>query len=152
MDKTSLLASTVKTARFVFFGILIQSTLFSFWGLEFFITQSGPQSAPLAVYVVFVLMAVISFVYGIRFFQNYMKVRGAKLRTYEGRRLKETLLLVYAIQILLLEFVAIIGIMIAIFTQTAWLIYPFFLLFLIGMWFSYPQKSLFENYFGEPSP
>ena len=152
MDKPSLLASTVKTARFVFFGILIQSTLFSFWGLEFFITQPGPQTAPLLVYVVFVLMAVISFIYGIRFFQNYMKVRGAKLKAYEGRKLKETLLLVYAIHILLLEFVAIIGIMIAIFTQTGWLIYPFYFLFLIGMWFSYPQKALFENYFGDSTP
>lgn len=152
MDKPSLLASTVKTARFVFFGILIQSTLFSFWGLEFFITQPGPQTAPIPVYVVFTLMAVISFAYGIRFFQNYMKVRGAKLKAYEGRKLKETLLLVYAIHVLLLEFVAIIGIMIAIFTQSAWLIYPFYFLFLIGMWFSYPQKALFENYFGEVTP
>ena len=152
MEKTALLSSTVKTARIVFFGILIQSTLFSFWGLEYFITQPGPLTAPLPVYVVFTLMAVISFVYGIRFFQNYMKARGAKVKTYEGKKLKETLLLVYAIHILLLEFVAIIGIMIAIFTQTAWLIYPFYFLFLVGMWFSYPQKFLFEPYFGDSNP
>jgi hypothetical protein len=152
MDKTSLLASTVKTARIVFFGIFIQSSLFSFWGLEFFITQPGPQTAPLPVYVVFTLMAVISFVYGIRFFQNHMKTRQAQIKVYDGKKLKETLLLVYAIHVLLLEFVAIIGIMIAIFTQTSWLIYPFYFLFLIGMWFSYPQKLLFEPYFGDSKP
>lgn len=139
--------ATVKTARVVFFGILIQATLFSFWGLEFFITQPGSQSAPLTIYVVFTLMAVISFVYGIRFFQNYMKARGTKMRTFEARKLRETLLLVYSIHLLLLEFVAIIGIMIAIFTQTAWLIYPFYSLFLVGMWLSYPQKQLFQPYF-----
>ncbi len=149
MEKTSRLASTFKTAKIVFFGIFIQATLFSFWGLEFFITQPGPQTAPIPVYVVFTLMAVISFVYGIRFFQNYMRVRGAKIKSYEDRKLKETLLLVYAIHLLLLEFVAIIGIMIAIFTQSTWLIYPFYFLFLIGMWFSYPQKKLFEPYFGD---
>jgi hypothetical protein len=152
MEKSSMLAATLKTARIVFFGILFQATVFSFWGLEFFITQPSPQAAPIPVYVVFTLMALISFVYGIRFFQNYMKARGTKLKTYEDRKLKETLLLVYSIHLLLLEFVAVIGIMIAIFTQSAWLIYPFYFLFLLGMWFSYPQKSLFEPYFQETAP
>ncbi len=148
MEK-SLAPSTLKTAKLIFFGIFFQATAFSFWGMQYFITQPGPATAPILVYVVFTLMALISFVYGIRFFQNYLKVKSHSIRSYEPKKLKESLLLIYAIHILLLEFVAIIGILIAIFTQLAWLIYPFYFLFLIGMWFSYPQLFWFAPYFKE---
>ncbi len=146
MEKT-LANATLKTAKIIFFGIFFQATVFSFWGMQYFITQPGPAKAPLAVYVVFTLMAFVSFIYGLRFFQNYIKVKGASFAKYEGKKLKEALLLIYAIHILLLEFVAIIGIMIAIFTQTTWLIYPFYFLFLVGMWFSYPQLFWFAPHF-----
>lgn len=146
MEKT-LLTSTLKTARIIFFAILFQATVFSFWGLQYFISQPGPTQAPIAVYVVFTLMALVSFIYGIRFFQNYTKVKGTQLRGYPEKKRKESLLLVFAIHVLLLEFISIIGIMMAIFTQTNWLIYPFYVLFAIGMWFSYPKLSWFDSYF-----
>lgn len=146
MEKSQV-AATLRTAKLLFFGIFFQATAFSFWGMQYFITQPGPVTAPLLVYVVFTLMALISFVYGIRFYQNYLKVKGASIRAYEPKKLKEALLLIYAIHILLLEFVAIIGILIAIFTQLAWLIYPFYFLFLVGMWFSYPQLLWFAPHF-----
>lgn len=145
--KNALLASTFKMARIIFFAIFFQATVFSFWGLQYFISQPGPTQAPVTVYVVFTLMALVSFVYGIRFFQNYTKVKGAQLRGYSEKKRKESLLLVYAIHVLLLEFIAIIGIMISIFTQTNWLIYPFYTLFLVGMWFSYPRLTWFDSYF-----
>lgn len=145
--KNTLLASTLKTARIIFFAIVFQATVFSFWGLKYFISQPGPTQAPITVYVVFTLMALVSFVYGIRFFQNYTKVKSSQLRTYQEKKRKESLLLVYAIHVLLLEFIAIIGIMMAIFTQTNWLIYPFYGLFLAGMWFSYPKISWFDSHF-----
>ena len=145
--KNTRLASTLKTARIIFFAIVFQATVFSFWGLKYFISQSGPTQASITVYVVFTLMALVSFIYGIRFFQNYTKVKATQLRTYPEKKRKESLLLVYAIHVLLLEFVAIIGIMMAIFTQTNLLIYPFYSLFLIGMWFSYPKLSWFDSYF-----
>jgi hypothetical protein len=146
MEK-SLLSATLRTAKIIFFGIFFQATVFSFWGLKYFITQEGPAQAPIAIYVMFSLMAFISFFYGLHFFKNYIKVKGTSFFKVEPRKLKESLLLIYAIQVLLIEFVAIIGILVSIFTQTAWLIYPFYILFLIGMFLSYPRIYWFEPHF-----
>lgn len=146
MEK-SLLTSTLRTARWIFFAVFFQASVFSFWGAKYFITSSLPTSAPTTVYVVFSLMAIVSFIYGFRFFQNYVKIKKTQLLKHSDKKQKETLLLVYAIHILLLEFVDIIGIMLAIFTQTPWLIFPFYFLFAVGMAFSLPRESFFIDFF-----
>lgn len=150
MEKASvnaIVTATTRTAKVIFFAIFFQATVFSFWGLQFFMSTSQETPVPLPIYVVFSLMALLSFVYGIRFFQNYIKVRSSTFASMEAKKLKESLLLIYSLQLLLLEFVAVIGIMIAIFTQKPALIYPFYGLFLIGMIFSYPKLAWFEPHF-----
>src|SRR5687768_6000629 len=81
----------VKTARFIFFGILLQASLFAFWGLSFFLTQEPLSPPSMGVYIVFVLMAAISFIYGIRFFQNYSKVKRQYLLDKTPRQRREAL-------------------------------------------------------------
>lgn len=139
--------ATVRTAKIIFFGIFFQATVFSFWGLQFFMSNNQETPVPIPIYAVFSLMALLSFVYGIRFFKNYIKVKASTFAGLEQKKLKEALLLIYALQLLLLEFVAVIGIMIAIFTQKPPLIYPFYGLFLVGMFFSFPKLDWFAPHF-----
>lgn len=143
------MTSTLKTARIIFFGIAAQATLFVFWGAQFFLMPETPQTGGWSVYVVFSLMALISFVYGIRFFQNYTKVKSAELSVMGDKKKKETLLLVTAIHLLLLEFVCVLGILLSLFVQRQWVIYPFYAVFLAGLWWSYPRPEWYQKFYGK---
>lgn len=148
-NDSRLITTTLKTSRIIFVGIATQATLFAFWGRQFFLMDGTPSTGGIGIYFIFGGMAVLSFAYGIRFFQNYTKVKRDSLLKMVPKRRKETLLLISAIHHLLLEFVAIVGIMLALFVQNTNVIYPFFALFAIGMGFSFPKKTWFEGFLEE---
>lgn len=147
MGKTNiLLGQVVKTSRLLFFAILILGSLFSLWGLNYFVLNEPTQNVGIGVYALFGVMAVLSFLYGIRFFKNYTLNKRTEILKQDTRRRKETLIVATAVQLLLIEFVCIIGIFLAIFVQKEEAIYPFYLLFLIGLYFSYPEAEWYKDY------
>lgn len=143
-DHSLLVSQTVKRGRFLFFLILAMGTVFSFFGLHFFVLNE-PSPAPMFTYIVFSTMALLSFIYGIRFVKNYSKVRAAELNKQSVLKRKEAMVVATAIQLLLIEFVCIIGLFLAIFTQKKEIIYPFYVVFLIGLYFSYPKADWYEG-------
>jgi len=152
MDKNSgLLPSTLKIARILFFAIALQATVFVFWGSAMFMFDEKLQVGGFGVYIVFALMGAFSFAYGVRFFRNYLKVKGHTIMVMAPPKRKEMLLLLTAIQFLLLEFVCVIGIFLSLFVQKQMVVYPFFVIFLVGMGFSYPKPQWYENFFKDVS-
>jgi len=150
MQNNSQLAhSTLKTARYIFIGIAVQATLFALWGQEFFLSVDTPPTGGIAIYFVFGLMALASFAYGLRFFQNFTRIKSAELEKQPAKKRKESLLLITAIHFLLLEFVSVIGILLAIFVQKKFVIYPFFALFLAGFALSFPKPEWYAAFFKE---
>jgi hypothetical protein len=147
MEKTNqLLQQVLKTTRILFFAILIMGSLFCFWGLNFFVLNDPEQGIHLGVYIMFSVMAFLSFIYGIRFVKNYSTTKKTQILKYPYQRRKETLIAITAVQLLLVEFVCIIGIFLAIFVQKREIIYPFYLLFLVGLYFSYPKSDWYKEY------
>jgi hypothetical protein len=143
----ALITSTLRTARALFFGIALQATVFAIWGQEFFVSSETPPTGGNIIYILFGFMALASFAYGIRFFQNYTKVKRAEIAKFEDRKRKESLLMVTAVHLLLLEFVSIIGILLAIFVQKRWVVFPFYGLFAIGFALSYPRSEWYSSFF-----
>lgn len=148
MQKDSVLVSSaLRTAKIIYFGIALQATIFVFWGMQFFLMAETPAVGGWAVYIIFSVMAFLSFFYGVRFFQNYTRFRRQQILKLQAPKRKETLLLVTAIHFLLLEFVSVIGILLAIFVQQKYVIIPFYLLFLIGLALSYPKQNWYNSFF-----
>ncbi len=147
--QASLLKLVVKRGRFLFFLVLIMGSVFCFWGLHFFVLNEPTQGVPMATAIVFSVMAFLSFLYGFKFVKNYTKVRRLELIKQDVEKRKEALIVATAIQLLLIEFVCIIGLFLAIFTQIKEVIYPFYFVFIIGLYFSYPKadwyKDIIEN-------
>lgn len=150
LSSEELLLQTLKRGRFLFFMILLMGSVFSFWGLHFFVLNE-PAQAPLMTYVVFSIMALLSFIYGVRFVKNYIKVRFNELKKQPVQKRKEALVVATAIQLLLIEFICIIGLFLAIFTQMKEIIYPFYVVFLIGIYFSYPKADWYKDILTEKS-
>lgn len=146
-NNSQLASSTLKTARFIFGGIALQATLFIMWGQQFFLSLETPPTGGMGIYFLFGFMGLASFGLGIRFFQNYVKHKRPEITKHEGKKRKESLLLLVAIHLLMIEFVAVVGILLAIFVQQRYVIYPFFGLFVVGMAKSFPQAEWFEPFF-----
>lgn len=136
---------TVKRARVLFIIIGVMGTLLSFWGLQFFVLNEPTDNVHIMTYVMFAIMAMLSFIYGVRFVKNYSKVRIAELKKYDIKKRKEAMVVATAIQLLLIEFVCIIGIFLAIFVQKREIIYPFYLLFVAGLYFSFPKSEWYKD-------
>lgn len=145
-------AQTVKRGRMIFFMIFIMGSLFSFWGLNFFVLNEPAQNVHIGTYVMFSIMAMLSFLYGFRFVKNYSKVRLTELKKHDIAKRKEAMVVATAIQLLLIEFVCIIGIFLAIFVQKQAIIYPFYFLFLVGLYFSYPKPEWYREVLGRGEP
>lgn len=126
-----IVGQTVQRGRLLFFMILIVGTLFCLWGLQFFVLNEPSQNIHFMTNILFVFMALLSFVYGVRFVKNYSQVRSAELKKQDISKRKEAMVVATAVQLLLIEFVCIIGIFLAIFAQRQEIIYPFYGLFLI---------------------
>ena len=139
-----LLGQTVRKGRFLFFLIFAMGSLFSFFSLRFFVLNE-PAPVPLLTYILFTSMALVSFIYGVRFVKNYSRARSGELAQQDVFKRKEALVVATAIQLLLIEFVCIIGLFLAIFTQKKEMIYPFYFVFLIGLYFSYPKADWYES-------
>lgn len=143
-DANLLLQQTVRRGRMLFFFILTMGTIFCFFGLKLFVLNE-PSTAPWTTYIIFSVMALLSFLYGVRFVKNYIKVRATELMAQTVVKRKETLVIATAVQLLLIEFVCVIGLFLSIFTQIKELIFPFYFVFLIGLYFSYPKADWYEG-------
>lgn len=96
-------------------------------------------------HVMFSIMACLTFLYGFRFVKNYIKARSVELKKYDVKKRGEALVVASAIQLLLIEFICIIGMFLAIFLQKSAIIYPFYGLFLVGLYFSYPKSEWYKD-------
>lgn len=138
--------SLVKTSRWILAAIFIQATLFAFWGLGFFITGANPVGY-VGPIVVFSLMGLATFIYGFRFYHNYTRIRQKDLLAQEPKKRRETLLLIVVIHFLTIEFICVLGIILAIFLQNDQAMYPFYALFNAGLALSIPRAPWFEPFF-----
>ena len=136
---------TLKRARILFFIIFFMGTAFCFWGLQFFVLNEPTSNVHIGTYVVFSIMAFLSFLYGIRFVKNYARLRLKELKKYDLNKRKEAMVVASAIQLLLIEFVCIIGIFLSIFVQKREIIYPFYFLFIVGLYFSFPKADWYKD-------
>lgn len=138
-------SQTVKRARILFYIVLVMGTGFCFWGLQFFVLNEPTKDIGVGTYIVFAVMACLSFLYGFRFVKNYARVRYKELKKHEIGKRKEALVVATAIQLLLIEFICIIGIFLAIFVQKREIIYPFYFLFAVGLYFSFPKADWYKD-------
>lgn len=136
---------TLKRGRVLFYIIAVMGTVFSLWGLQFFILNEPMAEANLITHVMFSVMGFLTFLYGFRFVKNYKKTRRAELKKYDIAKRQEAMVVATAIQLLLIEFICIIGMFLAIFLQNQVLIYPFYGLFLMGLYFSYPKADWYTD-------
>lgn len=136
---------TLKRGRILFYLIAAMGTVFSLWGLQFFVLNEPAAGANLVTYMMFSVMAFLTFLYGFRFVKNYTKLRRAELKKYDINKRQEAMVVATAIQLLLIEFICIIGMFLAIFLQNQALIYPFYGLFLVGLYFSYPKAEWYRD-------
>jgi hypothetical protein len=141
--------SLLKTSRLILAGIFIQASLFCLWGLRYFINLTENAPAVFWPTVIFSLLGVASFAYGIRFFQNYGSIRKKEIILMEIKKRKESLLLVVVIQYLMLEFVSVLGIILSIFLQKPTMVYPFYFAFFVGIALSLPKEEWFSEFFPE---
>lgn len=140
-------ASLTRSGRFVWAGIFIQSVLFSFYGLHYFLSNTLATHRIWPV-IVFSLLAVFTFFYATHFFSKYTQLRFQKIISLPEKNRKESLMLALVIQFLLVQFICILGILLSVFQQHFLYVYPFFVAFCIGMWKSWPQQKWFEKFYG----
>lgn len=140
-----IVQSTLKRARVLFYIIAVMGTVFSLWGLQFFVLNAETKEAGIMTHVMFSIMACLTFLYGFRFVKNYIKARSVELKKYDVKKRGEALVVASAIQLLLIEFICIIGMFLAIFLQKSAIIYPFYGLFLVGLYFSYPKSEWYKD-------
>jgi len=144
MSKTPV-ESTLKRGRVLFVIIAVMGTVFSLWGLQFFVLNEPSKDVGVVPYLLFSTMAMLTFLYGFRFVKNYKKVRRAELLKYDVKKRQEAMVVATAIQLLLIEFICIIGMFLAIFLQQQMIIYPFYAVFLLGLYFSYPKSEWYSD-------
>lgn len=151
MDKSQqhikIQKSLLRVSRWIWIGLFSQTTLFAFYGLNFFISETFATSAVLPI-VIFASMALFTFFYGVHFFKNYTQLRFKKIMDLPEKNRREALLLAVVIQLLLVQFVCILGIFLSVFQQQGYFVYPFFAVFVLGMWKCYPQSQWFDQFFG----
>ena len=140
--------SLLRMSRGVWWVILLQTTFYTFYGLPLFMTAELPTHAVVPS-VLFTLLGVFTFLYGTRFFRNYTQFRETKIMALEGKRRREAVLTAVVLQLLLVQFICILGIVLSIFQQRIYYVYPFFAAFAVAMWMSYPRNEWFNHYFGE---
>jgi hypothetical protein len=149
VSNNKVVKSLLKTARWIHAGIFIQASLFALWGLSYFINPT--ENAPLVMWpaLVFSILGLGSFAYGLRFFQNYTTLKKNEILAMEVKKRRESLLLVTVIHFLMIEFVCVLGIILAIFLQRPSAVYPFYVAFIGGMALSIPRDTWFSSFFPE---
>lgn len=145
----SLHLSVLRTARMIWWGVILQGSLFAMWGVNLFLTADEVTTTALWPYFVFAALAVLSLVYGSRFYPMVSHLRRGEILAYDLKKRKESLLLITVIHLLLLEFVCVLGIFLAIFLQSKTVVYPFFFVSMIALVFSFPKEDWYQSFFKE---
>lgn len=141
------LKKVLRTARLLWWGVILQACLFALWGVNLFLTAEQPTTEAWWPYVLFSIMGLLTTLYGIKFFHNFSQVRRQEILSHEPKKRRETLLMISVIHFLLLEFVCVLGILLAVFLQKKQAVYPFFVVSMIGLAFSFPTKEWFRSFF-----
>lgn len=147
LSNEQMVKSLLKTSRIILAAIFIQASIFAFWGMQFFITGATVPFSALWPTVIFSLLGLATFAYGFRFFQNFSLVRKKELMTQDAKKRKESLLVIVVIHYLMLEFVAVLGIILGIFMQNSVYMYPFYAAYIVGVFMSLPKESWFSGFF-----
>lgn len=143
------LRSVLRTSRFIWWGVILQGCLFTFWGVNLFLTAEEETQVSFWPYVIFTLLGIVSLVYGFKFYQNYTRYRQKEIMQADFKKRKEMLLLAAVMHFSLLEFVCILGVLLAVFLQKKTVVYPFFIASMIGLAYSFPQKEWFAPFLKE---
>lgn len=144
-DAQEFLDGTHRQALYLWVGLSLSLTLFFVQSQMFFVKASPLPSSHLEWY--FIGLGIITFVFGILFFQNYLRLRLQQLKRSPFNQRKQTILVAYVIQFVLFETLGLYGVLISVLTQNTWKAVPFIVFGYLGFGLSFPRKKKIEGFF-----
>jgi len=145
INPSTIVQSTRRSALYLWSGLSLALTLFFVQSQLVFVKREPLPTQQIEWMMVG--LGVITFLFGLFFFQNYTKLRRTQLMKMPFAERKQTILVAFVFQFVLFETLGLYGVLISVLTQSTEKAVPFILFAYLGFYLSFPRKEKIEAFF-----
>lgn len=143
--KQEIYESTHRQAFYLWVGLSLALTLFFVQSQLIFVKGEPLPTSRLEW--VFIFLGVVTFLFGLVFFKNYTALRKKSLLKMPVKDRKQSLLVAYVFQYVLLETLGLYGVLLSVITRNTYKAIPFVLFAYIGFVLTRPKREKLKEFF-----